>query len=559
MSPEHPPLSAVRRSRDELDNHLIDELEAGRLSRREFVRRATVLGFSVPVIGAVLAACGGANSTGASSAQTTKAGRAGATIRAGIIAPTASINPLTVTDQGGQDMLAQTGEYLCLADQQLALRPVLAQSWSHNDDATVWTFQLRRGVSFHDGRPMTADDVVYTYRLQCDPKNAANALSAFIGFLVPDGVRKIDQHTVAFHLKAPNGAFPYLCSSDNYNMIILPKGYDPGDWQKSFIGTGPFVLEAYNQGQGATFTRNPHYWGRPALPAKTEFTFYSDQTPLLLALQGGTVDVVGQFTVVGGESILNNSSFHVINLKASSHRELSMRTDLAPFNDSRVRRAIALTINRPGLVKDLLQGYAQLGNDSPFAPIFASTNTSVAQRQQDLAEAKQLLAAAGHPDGFKTKLWTEQLQEIPLYAQTIKADAAKIGVTIDLDIETSAAYYGKATFGNSDWLDGTMSLADYGHRSVPNVLLEAPLVSHGSWNAARFNDPTYNRLVQQFVATSDLQSQRQVAGKIQTLLLEQTPIIYAYFYDYLTATTSNVTGVYPTQIGHLFLQQAAQT
>jgi peptide/nickel transport system substrate-binding protein len=138
-------------------------------------------------------------------------------------------------------------------------------------------------------------------------------------------------------------------------------------------------------------------------------------------------------------------------------------------------------------------------------------------------------------------------------------------VKINLKVESSSAYYGKATFGNSDWLDATMSLVDYGHRSVPNVFLTAPLetinakTGTGPWNAAHFANSQYDKLVAQYVAASDLSTQRSIAGQIETLLLAQTPIIYAYFYNYLTATAQGVTGAYPTAIGHIFLYNAAKS
>ncbi len=179
------------------------------------------------------------------------------------------------------------------------------------------------------------------------------------------------------------------------------------------------------------------------------------------------------------------------------------------------------------------------------------------QRAQDIAKAKQLMAAAGHPNGFATKLYTEQLLEIPQLAQVIKQQATKIGVDIALNVETSAAYYGKAVFGQSDWLDGAMSLVDYAHRGVPNIFLEAPLESKGVWNAAHFKDPAYDKLVKQYVAAIDLSSQRSIAGKIEQLLLTQTPIIYPYFYNYLAAVAKNVSGVRPTPTGQLFLQNAS--
>ena len=382
--------------------------------------------------------------------------------------------------------------------------------------------------------------------------------------LLPAGVKKVDDFTVEFHLSAPNGNFPYLTSSDNYNMIILPKGYDPAKWETTFLGTGPFKLGSYTPKSGATFTRNASYWGKKALPSQTVFTFYDTQNPSILALTGGTIDVVGQFAVSGAQELLTGS-YNIIKLKSSAHRQLSMRNDKAPFTDARVRQAIALTLDRPAIVKALFKGFADVGNDSPFAPVFPSTNTSVPQRALDIAKAKSLLAAAGHGSGFSTQLVTENFVEIPQYAQIIAQSAKAIGVNISLKVESSTAYYGKATFGNSDWLDATMSLVDYGHRSVPNVFLTSPLETYnaktgtGTWNAAHFANAQYDKLVAQYIAASDLGTQKTIAGQIETLLLAQTPIIFGYFYNYLTATAKGVTGVYPTAIGHLFLYNAAKS
>ena len=550
-------LDQLRAEQSEIGNHVIDEFVAGRLNRRDFLRTGALVGISAPILGGVLAACG--SSTSPSTSTSTPAGASGATIKVGIITPAAAINPVTVADQGGLDMLGQTGEYLCLSDQTRMLQPVLATSWTSNSTADVWTFSIRQGVKFHDGSPLTADDVVYTYKLQTNKTGKSAALSAFAGVLTPDGVRKVDAHTVAFHLVAPNGNFPYLTSSDNYNMIIMPNNYDPAKWESSFIGTGPFVMKSYTPKVGATFARNEQYWGQKAKPAGTAFTFYDTQTPSILALTSGAIDVLGQFSVTGGEQLLNNSSYNVIKLKSSAHRELSMRCDQAPFTDARVRQAIALSLDRPAIVTALFKGYSDLGNDSPFAPAFPSTNTSVPQRAQDIAKAKALLSAAGHPNGFSTTLTTENIQEIPAFAQIVQQSVKAIGVNMKLNVEAQPKYYGNYLFGTSDWLDATISLVDYGNRSVPNVFLTAPLqtistkTGTGSWNAAHFNNADYDRLSNQYIASPDLSSQRTIAGQIETLLLAQTPIIYAYFYNYLTATASNVTGAYPTAIGHIFL------
>ena len=205
-------------------------------------------------------------------------------------------------------MLSQVGEYLCVDGADLTLRPVLANSWKPNKDGTVWTFKLRQGVKFHDGSPMTANDVVATMDRLADPANSSNALSAFTGYLSKGGTKKVDSYTVEFHLDAANGNFPYLVSSDNYNTIIVPADYK-GDFEAHFNGTGPFKLDKYTPKVGASFVRNDDYWGPKALPDRLEFTFYTDIQPQILALQGGQVDVIVQFVSQGAQALLNNSSY----------------------------------------------------------------------------------------------------------------------------------------------------------------------------------------------------------------------------------------------------------
>ncbi|HUB03964.1 MAG TPA: ABC transporter substrate-binding protein [Solirubrobacteraceae bacterium] len=554
-------LDRLRSGRTELENHYIDELVSGRLSRRDFLRRGSMIGMSAPLLGAILAACGSSSkttpsATGATSTSSAPATKGG-TLRIAAVTPAAAINPLTISDAGGLLMLNQTGEFLVFdSNLKLQLQPMLALSWKPNTDGSVWTFNLRPGVKFHNGAAMTADDVVYTFQQLSDPKNASNALSAFAGVLTPSGIKAVDPMTVQFTLEAPNGNFPYLVSSDNYNAIIVPKGTNYASWQTSFVGTGAFILGKYTQNVGASFTPNPNYWGTKPLLDSTTFNFYSSQAPMILALQGSSVDVIAQFTPSGAAAILNSPSYKIITLPSANHRELSMRNDIAPFTDARVRQAVAYTLDRAGAVAALLSGKGTVANDYPFGPRFPSTDTSVPQRTQNIAMAKQLLAAAGHPSGFSTTLKTEVYQEIPELAQVIVEDAAKAGIKITPTVESQTLYYGKATFGNSDWLDGTMSLVDYGDRGVPNVYLTAPLTSSGTWNAARFKNPTYDGLVKQYVAALDLQAQKQVAGKIQRLLLQETPVVYPYWIDGLTASTPGVGGLNPTSIAQLYLNTA---
>ena len=248
-------LETARRSADHYGNHAIDEFLAGRLSRRELLRYASVIGLSL--------AGGGLFATPQARAQGTP-GAANATIRVAHLTPTGAIDPLTVGDAGGLALLVQTGEFLIDDDgEHLVLKPALALSWKPNDKGDVWTFKLRPNVKFNDGQPFTAKDVVATFDRLADPASGSAALSVLKGVLSKGGAQVVDDHTVAFHLDAPNGNFPYYVSSDNYNAIVLPASY-AGNYEKSFIGTGPFKLEKYTPKVGASFVRNPDYWGAKA-------------------------------------------------------------------------------------------------------------------------------------------------------------------------------------------------------------------------------------------------------------------------------------------------------
>jgi peptide/nickel transport system substrate-binding protein len=540
-------LEQSRSAAGELGNHAIDEFKAGRLSRRELLRHASLLGLSM--------AAGGLIGMPRARAQA-PAGKPGGTIRVAHLTPAGAVDPLTVTDAAGLALINQTGEFLIDDDgQELKLRPSLALSWTPNAKGDVWTFKLRPNVKFHDGQSMTAKDVAATFNRLADPASGSAALSVLKGVLSKGSVKVIDDMTVEFHLDAPNGNFPYYVSSDTYNAVILPANFS-GTYEKSFPGTGPFKFESYTPKVRAAFVRNPDYWGEKALPDRVTFAFYADLQSQLLALQGRQADVMSDFTVQGGVSMMTNPEFKVLGVKSSAHRQMHMRTDTGPFKDKRVRQALALAVNRDVIVKGLFKGHAALGNDSPFSPVFPSSDLSVPQRKLDVAKAKQLLAAAGVPNGFDVTLTTEKYMEIPDLAVVIQNAAKAVGIRITLKVESQELYYGAGTYGKSDWLDSPLGITDYGHRGVPNVFLNAPLTSEGTWNAAHFKNAQYDKLVADFVAALDVASQKKLSGQIQNLLLDKTPVVIPYFYDQLIVTRANVKGVRFNAISQLYFERA---
>ncbi|HEY6614864.1 MAG TPA: ABC transporter substrate-binding protein [Vicinamibacterales bacterium] len=556
-------VDAIRNERSELENHIIDEYSAGKITRREFVRRGTVVGMSIPLVSFLAAACGGGEggeTTGAGTTPTaTGSVQAGGNIRVALIQPATDPNPVIVKDEGGAGLIGSTGEFLSFSNSKLELEPKIAESWSPNDDGTEWTFKIRQGVQFHSGKTLTANDVKTTFETLIDPKNASNALSALGGVLSPGNTDAPDDATVVFKLDAPNGNFPTLVSSANYNAIIIPADLDPADWGKTFDGTGPFKLDSFTPKQGAKFSRFDGYWGTKANPDSMELTFYDDEAPMVLAIQGDEVDFVEHFSVSGGKALLSDSNVQVISVETATHREMHMRTDMEPFTDKRVRQAIALSLDRNAMVEGLWEGRADLGNDSPFAPLYPSTDPSVPQREQNIDQAKQLLADAGKTS-FSVDLSTWNGFEIPDLAQLVKQYAEQIGVTVNVKIVgDDAAYYGDAVFGKSIWLDSVMGITDYGHRPVPNVYLSSAFTSKGTWNAAHFKNAQADQLIADYIGALDIDSQRAAAKKIQELLLDETPVVFPYFYNFLSAAKPNLKNAVSAATGQFDLSKAGFT
>ncbi len=550
-------VDAVRSRSSEIENGLIDAYRARTISRREFVRRGTVVGMSLPVLGFLASACGSGKRAQPTNQPRNVKVKKGGTIRTGIAEPTGELDPVTLNNYGGIAILGQSGEYLTWADSQLKLQPRLAESWKPNRDGSAWTFKLRSGVKFQDGRPLAAADVVATIDRLADPDGGSNSLSAFRGVLSKGNTKAIDDVTVEFELDAPNGNFPYLVSSDNYNAIILPRDFD-GKWEKTFIGTGPWKLEKFTPNVGVTFVKNPDYWDTARQPNadRSELRFYDKEQAAVLGLQGGEVDVLAQFSVSGGKALLNDPNIRTIALRSSTHDEVHMRTDMEPFQDKRVRQALALLVDRRALAVGLFDEKADLGNDSPFAPGYPSTDTSVAQRKQDVEQAKQLLADAGKGGGFSVVLSAPEDLYVADHAQLLQNDAKQAGIQIKLSVTDKASYYGDAVFGKSRWLDSALGITNYAHRAVPNVLLGAPLKSNGTWNSAHFRNKRYDKAVDDYAAALDIESQRTTANQIQTLLLDEVPIQYPFFSFYLTAVKKTIGGVEPTATGHLDLRSA---
>jgi peptide/nickel transport system substrate-binding protein len=406
-------------------------------------------------------------------------------------------------------------------------------------------------VKWHNGKPFTADDVVYTFNLLTDKTTNSAALSAFRGVLSKGGTRKVDSHTVAFHLDRGYAGFPYLVSALTYNSAILPKGYKVNDYLKGGIGTGPFILTNYTPKVGATYRKNPHYWasGKPYLNG-VQLKYYGEDQGTVLALQAGDIDVFPNATYQGGQALFANPNITILRNPGSAYREFAMRVDQAPFNKKAVRQAIALCLNRPALVKALLNNLGSLGNDHGFAPVFGSLSAAakkVPQRKQNYTKAKQLLAAAGHPNGLDVTITTSQYLEIPQYAVIIKQQLRPIGINATVNSEPANVYYGSGD--NQPWLIAPMTITEWAPRGTPSQLIDPAYLTSSipppftGWNSAHWSNKRFDQLL----ASSDKELNKKKydadvyqAAKIQN---DEVPAIIAYWVDDLHAIKKSVHGL----------------
>ena len=575
-------LDGARRSAGPLEVDLIESFAQGKINRRNFVKRGTVIGLSIPFMGSIIAACGGSSSGGGGSdggggsstpagstpAAGSSAGGGGGGAAGGVITianqkPSGPLDPIAMQDLGSYNILAQSFEFLVGLNDEGDIGPsMLATEWTPNDDGSVWTFKLREGVKWQDGSDFTSADVAATMDRLVASNNAAIA-----GVFEEGAVDSTDPLTAVFTLTASNGNLPYLVSVFNAQSVITPAAYEVGSTLDAMPnGTGPWKLDSYDPSTGAIFSRSDSYWGDAPLLDGVNIQVFADIGGTgVTAMQSGSVDAIQQFSVVGGEGLLSSGDFTVLAPPSAAHREIWMRCSDGQFADKRVRQALALTFNRQAMVDQLFTGRATIGNDHVFAdflPFFDAS--SVPQRERDIAMAKQLLSDAGVEGGISAQLNCGDLQEIPDLANIIVADAAEAGFTLTVNVESQDTFYG------NQWCPAEpadppcsgaaeLGIVDYGHRPVPDTFLNAALKTGGVWNSSQYMNPEYDSAFEDYQRAVTVDDQTAAATKLATILNEDVPIGMPYFYDYLSGHSTSVSDMQVTALGHTFVQKASKS
>jgi peptide/nickel transport system substrate-binding protein len=418
------------------------------------------------------------------------------------------------------------------------LQMLVAESIEAEKSPKTWTVRLKEGVTFHNGKPVTADDVIFSLRRILDPKDPKVG-AASIGYVEEKKLKKMDERTVRITLEFANAGFPD--DVGQYFNAIVPTDYDP----KNPVGTGPFQYKSFTAGQQSEFTKYADYWeeGKPYVDSLTIIDF-PDDTARTNALLGGQVDVIDNLPAAQLQNVKSNPNLRVLSSKTGAWQPFTMRVDQAPFDDVRVRQAFRLIVDREQMVQQVLSGQGRIANDlyAPYDPAYAD---DLPQRQQDLEQAKSLLKQAGR-EGLSVELVTAPVfQGIVEAAQVFAQQAKGAGVNVKVRKVDSGTFYGdnylKWTFAQDFWAS-RVYLSQVAQGDLP----ESP------FNETHWKDPKFIDLIQQARAEVDEGKRADILHDAQTMQYEQGGYIIPYFSNIIDAHSAKLGGFVEAKCGFPF-------
>ena len=505
------------------------------IPRRQFMNM-TASGLAVVGSAGLLAACGAKTAAPSPSTSASGVPKRGGTLRFGVTGGASSDtleaqNPVTIAD------LARVPQ---LFDSLVTLSPTggptmrLATAITANPAATQWTIKVRDGVVFHNGKKLTADDVLFSLRRIVSKKLPG---AFFLGPINLPASKAIDARTVVLNYKAPYALLLDALLAPYFS--IVPIGFDP----RKPIGTGPFKLDKFQPGVESSMVRNVNYWraGLPYLDAVVT-TNVADETTQVAGLRSKQFDIINGISAAS-QAALQGSGYKVIVSKSGSFTPFTMRADAAPFNDVKVRQAFRLIVDRKQMNTQVWGGLGQIGND--VINIEDPDYLQLPQREQDIEQAKSLLKAAGR-EGMSVNLITAPTVggEIST-AQVFATQAQSAGVKVNLQQKDVTNYFAtyylkKSTVFSQDW-----------YYYIPYLITvqENWATSDAPYNETGWNDPEYRKLYGEAVKTLDRAKRRELIQAMMKIEYERGAYIIPYYIPVIDAAVDRVQGVVPTVSG----------
>lgn len=408
--------------------------------------------------------------------------------------------------------------------------PELFESWEPSADAKEWTFKVRQGVTFHNGKTLDADDIIYSINLhRGETTSGARSLASEFTDVI-----KVDAGTVKITLKSGNADLPYILS--DYHFLVVPKDWT--DFNKP-VGTGPFVFERFQPGVRSRFTRNESYWKpNTAWVDAVEVIVINDVSARTNAMMSGQVHAINQLDFKTVDLLKRNPNLNIVQSSGGQHFSFLMDCTQAPFTDNNVRLAIKYAIDREQLLKTALRGYGRLGKDNPIPSTDPFFDAALPQRAYDPEKAKFHLKQAGM-DSLKIQLSASDAAFTGAVdaAAIFRTAAAKSGIEIDIKREPADGYW------DNVWMKAPFCMSYRGGRPTADQALSVAYASNASQNDTHWKSADFDAKLLEARAMLDQAKRKEIYAELQAMISNDGGALIPMFGDYLDATSKKLKGV----------------
>jgi peptide/nickel transport system substrate-binding protein len=417
----------------------------------------------------------------------------------------------------------------------------LATDWETSGDAKVWTFNLRQGVTFHNGKAFGADDVIASLKMHLD-EGSKSAAKPIVETIVE--MKKMNDHQVQFTLETGNADLPFLLA--DYHMLIYPAGQIDEAIAQG-IGTGLYRVESFDPGVRFVGKRvDSHYKdGEAGWFDEVEIIAINDITARMNALLTGQVDVINDIDFKTETLLTANPNTQIFEVTGNQQFTFPMLTDVAPFNDVNVRRAIKHAVNRQEMVDKILLGHGRVGNDSPIGPANTYYHEDMEQTVYDPDKAKFYLKEAGMENlavdlSVSNAAFTGAVDAGQLYQASAKA----AGITINLVQEPADGYWSNV------WLKKPWCACYWSGRPTEDQMFSTAYAAGAPWNDTHWDHERFQELLLIGRAEFDTEKRRAIYHEMQEILNEQGGVVLPMFANFVGAKSSKIS--HPEAIGNVY-------
>lgn len=494
---------------------------AGRMSRRDFLGRAAALGASAAFANTLL--------SGAAMAQSPVRG---GILKAGLVGgeSTNSLDPASFLTQVPFLFGKCWGEYLLAINPDGSLKPCIAEEYGASDDAKIWTFKIRQDVEFHNGKTVTAEDVVATLERHSNEESKSGALGIMRGI----ESLKVDGRDVVVTLKEPNADLPFLMT--DYHLIIQPNGGK--DNPAEGVSAGPYKVAVDEPGVRYVGERFGNFWDAENLgfADQVEVIVINDATARTSALQGGQVHMINRVEPKIVDLVKRVPGVRIENAAGPGHYVFIAHCNTAPFDNNDLRMALKLAMDRQEMVDKILLGYGTVGNDFPINASYPLFSDDIEQRTFDPDKAKFHYEKSGHDGPILLRTSEVAFPGAVDAAQLYQQSCAKAGIEIEIKREPGDGYWSEV------WNKQPFSTSYWGGRPTQDQMYSTAYLSTADWNDTRFFNEAFDKLVLAARAELDQDKRKAMYRDMALMVRDEGGLICPMFNDLIDAVSDKVGG-----------------